>query len=361
MASRRGFLATLFAATTAPALSWADAGSPSFIAAAKEKDGSFALYGLRDDGLDAFRVALPARGHAGAAHPTRPEAVAFARRPGAFALVIDCLEGRLLATLSPPEGQYFNGHGTFSADGSVLYTVENIAATSEGVLGLWSRNDDWARIGQVPTGGLGPHDILRLAGSDVLVVANGGLVTATVTGDETGNIPTMRPSLAYLGHDGTLLEQVELPDLRRNSIRHLAQRPDGLVAFAMQWQGDPAPEAPLLGLHLRGKAPVLLAAPAEEQALMQGYIGSVALDHAGDRVAISSSKGGRLHLFSVAEEAEASRFIAAFPRGDVSGLAASAAGMIATDGFGGVLSVAGDALSPLARAPRAWDNHIVAL
>ncbi len=361
MASRRSFLATLLAATAAPALSWADAGSPAFLAAAKETDGSFALYGLRADGLDAFRVPLPARGHAGAAHPTRPEAVAFARRPGAFALVIDCLDGRLLATLTPPEGQYFNGHGTYSADGTVLYTVENIAATSEGVLGLWSRADDWQRIGQVPTGGIGPHDLLRLADGTGLVVANGGLITDPQTGDETGNLATMRPSLSYVSNDGSLLDQLTLPDLAHNSIRHLAQRPDGLVAFAMQWQGEPNPEAPLLGLHQRGAAAVLLSAPSTEQALMKGYAASVALDPTGNRVAISSSKGGRLHLFTVAERAEDSAFRAALPRGDVSGLAASAAGMIATDGFGGVLALTDDQLTPLARAPRAWDNHIVAL
>ncbi len=356
MATRRSFIASLFAATAVPSLSWADAGSPSFLAAAREPDGGFALFGLRADGSDAFRVALAARGHAGAGHPTRPEAVAFARRPGDFALVLDCSTGETLAQLTPPKGQYFNGHGTFSQDGSVLYTVENIAETSEGVIGLWAR-DGWARLGQVFSGGLGPHEILRLPGRDDLVVANGGLVTDLATGDETRNIATMQPSLAYLSAEGTLLELVKLPaDLRRNSIRHLAARADGLVAFAMQWQGEGGEDAPLLGLHRRGGTATTVQAPPGEHRLMKGYAGSIAFDHSGAQVAISSPKGGLVQIFD-----PATGFVASLHRPDLCGLAVSATGMIVSDGAGGVLGLQDQHLVLLARANRAWDNHIVAL
>lgn len=363
MTSRRGFLASVLAATAVPSLSWADAGSPSFLAAAREGDGGFALFGLRPDGSDTFRVPLAARGHAGAAHPTRPEAVAFARRPGTFALVLDCLDGKTLATLTPPEGQYFNGHGTFSQDGTVLFTVENRAATSEGIIGLWSRDRNWQRIGEFSSNGIGPHDLLRLPGSDDLVVANGGLLTELSTGDETRNIATMRASLTYLSPEGRVQEELTLgPDLQRNSIRHLAVRGDGMVAFAMQWQGDGGEQAPLLGLHHRGQTVALLAAGPEEQPQMKGYAGSIAFTPEGDQVAISSPKGGRAHVFSMMSgAAPAGEFLTALERTDICGLAASPAGMIATDGLGGVLGLTGGSLHPLSRANRAWDNHIVAL
>ena len=356
MATRRGFIASLFAASALPGVSWADAGNPGFLAAARESDGSFALYGLRSDGSDAFRVALPARGHAGAAHPTRPEAVAFARRPGDFALVLNCSTGETVARLTPPAGQYFNGHGAFSADGSVLYTVENMADTSDGIIGMWAR-DGWRRIGQGVSGGMGPHEILRLPGSDDLVVANGGLLTDLQTGDETRNIDTMQPSLVYLSATGKMLEQVQLPaDLRRNSIRHLAARRDGLVAFAMQWQGDAGPDTPLLGLHMRGTLPQLMQAPKAEHALMQGYAGSIAFDASGARVAISSPKGGRAQVFET-ETGYAFSVI----RADLCGLALAEGGMMITDGLGGVLALHGQDITLLAAVPRAWDNHIVAL
>jgi uncharacterized protein len=63
MTTRRTFLATLLAA-----------------GAARETDDSFALYGVGADGTDRFRIALPARAHAGAVHPSQPLAFVFVRR-----------------------------------------------------------------------------------------------------------------------------------------------------------------------------------------------------------------------------------------------------------------------------------------
>ncbi|MBD3765345.1 MAG: DUF1513 domain-containing protein [Rhodobacterales bacterium] len=115
---RRQFLASLIAGATAPHLGWAAAGSPEYLAAARAADGSQWLHGRTAGGESLFALPLPARGHA-AAHPHRAQAVAFARRPGSFALVIDCARGRLDARLTPPPGRQFNGHGVFSADGAV--------------------------------------------------------------------------------------------------------------------------------------------------------------------------------------------------------------------------------------------------
>ncbi len=163
--------------------------------------------------------------------------------------------------------------------------------------------------------------------------------------------------VSYLGVDGTLIDQIRPPpDLRQGSIRHLAVRADGLVAFAMQWEGDPGDPVPLLGLHRRGAAPRFATAPEAEQALMQGYAGSVALDGTGGEVAITSPRGGRLHRF-----APDGRFLGAVARADVCGLAPHAQGLIASDGRGGLIAVTAGGPRPLATAPVAWDNHIVDL
>ncbi|MCK7475072.1 MAG: hypothetical protein MZV49_19640 [Rhodopseudomonas palustris] len=73
MATRRHVLAGMMASAL-PRLSWADAGNPAFLAAARGADGSFALHGLTEAGAAIFALPLPARGHAAAAHPTRAEA-----------------------------------------------------------------------------------------------------------------------------------------------------------------------------------------------------------------------------------------------------------------------------------------------
>lgn len=352
MTTRRSFLASMLAAASVPSLSWADAGGPAYVAAAKEPSGGYALFGLTAAGQDVFRIPLPDRGHAAAAHPTAPEAVAFARRPGTFALVIDCVGGRLKHRLEAPEGRHFYGHGAFIANGEILCTPENAWETGEGRIGLWSRREGYARIGEIASGGMGPHDILALDG-DVLVVANGGIRTRPDRGREKLNIDTMRPNLAYVDPDAGVQEVVELDtELHMNSIRHLAER-DGLVAFAMQWQGELPDPAPLLGLHRRGRAPTLCTAELAEQMAMEGYAGSVAFSAEG-QVGITSPRGARLHVFDTD-----GRFAASHAQPDICGLAQGPQGFLATDGLGHVLCETGGKMSLTAQADRAWDNHLI--
>lgn len=355
MPSRRGFLATLLAAGSAPALGWAAAGSPAFLACAREPDGTFALHGLGAAGERRFRIALPARGHAGCGHPTRAEAVVFARRPGAFALVVECAMGDVRHRLAPPEGRQFNGHGAFLDEGRLLATSEQVAATSEGVLGLWDAAT-YARVGEVATGGLGPHD-LRLLPDGRLLVANGGIATDPT--DRTKlNLDTMRPNLAVVDPLGDRVAAVaELdPAMRQASIRHLAVRADGLAAFAMQWEGDPAVPLPLLGLRAPDGALTLAAPPEAEARLMDGYAGSVAFSGDGAEVAITSPRGGRVQRFDAG-----GGFLGSFARSEVCGVAPLGAGFLLSDGLGGIVAIEGDAARPLARGDSAWDNHVVAL
>lgn len=357
MTSRRTFLGGLLAASALPRLTWADAGGPTYLAAAKEPDGSYALFGLTPEGADVFRVPLPGRGHAAAAHPLAPEAVTFARRPGTFALVIDCSVGRVAHRLTAPTGRHFYGHGTFVDGGDILCTTENDIETGEGRIGLWSRAAGYERVGEIASGGIGPHDLKILSDDKTLVVANGGIRTDPEFGRDKLNLDTMRPNLTYLSLGGRIEEQIELlPELHQNSIRHLALGPDDLVAFAMQWQGDVADAPPLLGLHRRGDKPRLLSAELSEQIAMQGYAGSIAIDHAGSTVAITSPLGGRVHMFNVD-----GRFQASLRRADVCGIGAAGSGFTATDGMGGISRLEDADLKVLMTAGRSWDNHLVAI
>ena len=352
MATRRGFLASFAAALTVPRLSWADAGNPAFLAAAKHGDG-FILCGLAPDGQIVFRIPLPARGHAAAAHPIRPEAVGFARRPGTFALVIDCARGQIAHRLTPPEGRQFNGHGAFSADGAWLFTSEVIAETSQGRIGVWHAARGYARIDEWPSHGIGPHELRRM-GDGTLVIANGGIQTDP-TDRRKLNLDTMRPNLTYLSPEGALLDQVTLhPDLHQASIRHLALGADGTVACALQWEGDPAEPVPLLALHRRDHPVVMCPTPENEAWAMKGYAGSIALG--GDRIALTSPPGGVVQVFDTA-----GNFIKTIRRMDASGVAPLADGLMVTDGTGAISRLGPDGLVPLQRHDLAWDNHLVAL
>ena len=349
MATRRGFLAGL-AALTFPMPSWADLGSPRFLAAGKQGEG-FVLHGLSATGDTTFTIELPGRGHAACSHPTRPIAVAFARRPGTFALVLDCLSGAVLDRLVPPDGRQFNGHGMFAIDGEVLLTSEVVAETSEGRIGVW-RYPDFRRIGEWASGGIGPHDIKRLPDGQ-LVVANGGIQTDPQDRSKL-NIEQMRPNLTVLTTDGQIAARAELPpDLRQNSIRHLAVNSQGQIAFAMQWEGDPAEAVPQLGLWQAGSEPVLCPPRPAEALRMRGYAGSIAMTERGV-IGITSPRGGVVMMHDAS-----GRHLATHSRADICGIAASGSAFLASDGGGALWSCSADEVRLLGTDGPRWDNHIV--
>ncbi len=349
MADRRAFLAGLLATGLAPKQGWADAGSPAYLSAGRKPDGTYALFGLGADAGIVFELPLPGRGHAAAAHPTRPEAVAFARRPGRFAIVLDCALGREKAHLAAPEGRHFYGHGAFSADGRLLFTTENDFEAGQGIVGVWAADEGYRRIAEFSSGGVGPHDIKLMPGGGALVIANGGIETHPETGRSKLNLPTMRSNLSYIGLDGRGIAQLQLDDgHRKNSIRHLAVAQDGTVAFAMQWQGDLASDLPLLGLH-RISQPDAALMPEAGGRRLNGYLGSIAISDDGQAIAVTSPRGNLLQEYRRGLLAREARIA------DVCGVAMAQTGFMATSGTGRIALPNGGAVTHAI----AWDNHLI--
>ncbi|MEM9584101.1 MAG: DUF1513 domain-containing protein [Pseudomonadota bacterium] len=354
MASRRSFLTGLMATGLVPRQTWAEVGNPAYLSAGMTRDGAYVLCGLGADGRLAFTRSLPARGHAAAAHPSRAEVVAFARRPGTFAIVLDCVSGLELARLVAPEGRHFYGHGAFSADGRLLFTTENEFDAARGIVGVWDAARAYRRIGEFPSGGTGPHDIKLMPDGATLVVANGGIETHPETGRAKLNLPSMRSRLSFLRLDGAVVDQVALDGAyRKNSIRHLAVTDEGVVAFAAQWQGDVTDAVPLLGTFKPGvdAAPQLARAPVFREA--QAYLGSIAAHRSA--IAVTSPRGGLVLEFDARSLALTEKQVIE----DVCGIAPMSGGFICTSGTGRVLS------GPVRRAETQhdmrWDNHLIAL
>jgi hypothetical protein len=281
--------------------------------------------------------------------------VAFARRPGTFAYVLDCAFGQVSQQIDAPAGLHFSGHGTYSADGAILFTSEIENSSGAGRIGLWDVQNSYQRLGDFASGGIGPHEILRLPNSDVIVVANGGIITAQDGDRSKLNISTMAPNLSYLSPTGDVLEQVKLPaKWHQNSIRHLAATSDGTVGFAMQWEGDPSVMPPLLALHKQGEKMQMATLPDHLAPRLKNYAASIAFSADETRVAITCPRGGVMVQFD--REAQNPVFMS---RADVCGISRAPDGMFVTDGLGGVMIAAGDSLRPLAVHDRAWDNHLI--
>ncbi len=306
---------------------------------------------------------LPDRGHALTARPGGDEAAICARRPGTFMAVVDLASGTVERMMESPDGRHFQGHAVYAPGGRLLFATENDFARGRGVIGIYDAADGYARIGEMPSHEIGPHDIAMAPSGDALVVANGGILTHPDFGRAKLNLDTMASSLALIDpRDGRLLAEHRLSaELNQLSIRHLAIRPDGVIAVAMQYQGPETDRPPLVGL-LHGSGPIrLLRASEPVQTQMANYCGSVTFDATGTVIAVSSPRGGIITFWDVDEggylaEAQVPDGCGVAPDGTAGGfLISSGLGghwrFSAVDGGLGRLRGMG---APIVR----WDNHM---
>jgi hypothetical protein len=242
-----------------------------------------------------------------------------------------------------------------------MLATENDFEAGQGVLGIYDASPGGAyrRIGEFPTGGIGPHEVVLMPDGHTLCVANGGILTHPDYGKLELNLESMRPSLAYIdARDGRLLERVALADsLHQLSIRHLALAADGTVWFGCQHMGPANERPPLVGRHRRGHAPDLFAGPDEVLRNCRNYIGSVAADPAGQIIATSSPVGNQVLYW----DASSGALLGVTPLADGCGVAPLApARFLLNSGMGELVQAGPDtSVAPVLASSRelSWDNH----
>ncbi|MEO9615417.1 MAG: DUF1513 domain-containing protein [Nitratireductor sp.] len=327
----------------------------AFAAAYKDRDGRFGVALIARDGAIRARVALPDRGHDIACDRAARRAVAFARRPGYFAVVFDLNRRAEPVTLQAAPGRHFFGHGVFSPDGRLLYATENDFEAARGLIGVYDATDGFRRVGEFDTHGMDPHELLLMPDGRTLAVANGGIETHPDFGRAKLNLATMRPSLVFLDRiHGTLVETHRLAaDLYQLSIRHMAVDGSGRCWFGCQYEGPRGDVPPLVGLARPGDAIRLLDLPGEAWAGFGNYVGSVACNPTADSVAVTSPRGNLLATF----DAASGELVGRERLEEVCGLAAQAGGFFATAGTGAIRPANGKP----EHVDLVWDNHVLRL
>ncbi|MCB8823247.1 DUF1513 domain-containing protein [Microvirga rosea] len=366
---RRSFLGALGAAVAGsfyPRRAYAAGERPLFVSAcfAGENAASVAVFSL--DGEMLFNTRLPDRGHDIALRPASSDLVVFARRPGNWAAIVDRMSGEVRQVVTSPEGRHFYGHGVFSADGALLYATENHVAAGDGVLGIYDARNGYRRVGEMPSFGVGPHDLAYLPGNRHIVVANGGIRTNPQTGREILNKDQMEPSLAIVDPSSeSVLLKVDLgPDLKGLSIRHLAVSPRGETLFGCQFTGDDTEMPALVGTLMPDGKSRFLEMPDDALDAMRNYVGSVALDASGTFAAATSPVGNTIAFWNL----DTGRFLGRRRMSDVCGVVAAPMDgvFLATSGNSGVslAPVAQDQLKSLGGTELGrwvWDNHVVSI
>ncbi len=356
-----GFVGPIVAPIMAPGAR-AESRRNVIAAATRQPDGSFAavIYDL-DNGL-LSKAALPARGHDIAVNPVSGTCVAFARRPGTFAIAFGGNPARPPIAFSAPPGRHFYGHGVFSRDGRLLYTTENAFDDGTGRIGIWETAGNYRRVGEILSHGIGPHDINLVPDGRTLVIANGGTITHPEHGRRVLNLATMQPSLAYVDTTtGDLIERHVLPAaLHKLSIRHLDVAGDGTIVFGCQNKGPRSRQVDLIGFHRPGGDIAFLSGGTAVHRALRHYVSSIAINRAGDLAVVTSSRGQQAVFVDIARRS----VVGIQPFRDVSGVAAAGteSGFVLTGGGGDITErTERSAVGKQRRVAWHWDNHAIAL
>ena len=225
--------------------------------------------------------------------------VVMGRRPSERFWVLDTATGKVKFAIKAAEKRHFYGHACYSLDGSKLYVTENDTISLTGKIGIYDALNDYQKITEFDSQGIGPHELIMHPDGETLIIANGGIKTEQASREEL-NLDSMRPSLAYLNrHNGALLEQIT-PEHNQMSVRHLAIHNDGTVMVGIQFQGEKHINVPLVLTHKRGAAdftPVVM--PKNQWQRFHQYIASVAVDSQRNLLCVTTPIGGCAAIFDL--------------------------------------------------------------
>jgi hypothetical protein len=310
---------------------------------------------LAETGRLVANVDLPVRGHDVTYSPQAGRAVVFARRPGTFAVVFDPAGQAAPVTIASVENHHFFGHGAFSPDGKLLYATENDFAAGQGVVGIYDVAGGYRRIGEVPTYGVGPHEVLLLPDGKTFAIANGGIETHPDYGRAELNLDTMDPSISFVdATDGHLVGQLRLgAELHQLSIRHMVVDVRNRVWFGCQFRGAREQSPQLVGYATLDGDIRLLELPPEALGSLRNYVGGLAISDDRETIAVSSPVGGAiLTLDALTARPDAVTLLQS-----TCGVAQDRTGFIASNGLGTWLGLDGSTV-PERSFDFQFDEHL---
>lgn len=355
--NRRTLLASAgaaFLASLHPAQAAQLAGASSlFVSAFMDSNRQYGFAILDEKGSLIYRHTMPARAHGFAWSPQLSRAVAFARRPGNFAIAFDPADADEPVLFHAPEGRHFYGHGVFSAGGQLLYATENDFEAGQGRVGIYDASSGFRRIGEIDSHGIGPHEMILLRDGVTLVVANGGIRTHPDFGRQKLNLAEMESSIAMIdSRTGDLIAKHVLPlTHRRMSLRHMVHAGDGTLWIGGQFEGDPASApSPVYRMGKDGETRTI-ELPARAGRLLSGYVGAVAIASEGRLAGFSSPRGGGV----VVLDTQTGNVVSMQESRRTSGLC-DAGGQV---GGGAFVSSNEDGRFGESLHPLHWDNHLI--
>lgn len=363
--SRRAFFKSLLASSAyslIPALSVASVQhSSAIVSPFRNRDSdNFGVAVMAQDGGLRRVESLPGRGHSCLYNKASQQLLTFARRPGRFIHVLDLSGARSSMEVASMGGRHFYGHGCFNAAGTRLYATENDYDAARGMVGVYDVTNNYQRIDEFPSYGVGPHDMFLMQDGVTLLLANGGIETHPSTGREKLNVLEMRSNLAFIdSRSGELVNTLDVSDeYPQLSLRHLSKGVAGESYIAGQYQGAAEDTPPLVGTITASGRLELWDIPKASLVRLKSYISSIQAIPNTALVAITSSRGNVALLWDTRNK----RVDRLIELRDVSGVATLASTLYMSEGTGDLHSVQRGELRRLASHSESaiqWDNHMM--
>ena len=297
----------------ARSVSWVSgvASMPQTSALNDNEDSCFGVVGIDADRQLVWQTTMPERVHDIVVQPTigangmqsknatERDVVVMGRRPSEGFWVLDTATGQVKQAIKAAADRHFYGHACYSLDGTQLYITENDTVSLDGKIGIYEVNNNYQKIAEFDSHGIGPHELIIHPDTDILVIANGGIKTEQASREEL-NLDSMCPSLVYLNrHNGELLQQI-IPEHNQMSIRHLAMHDDGTVMIGIQFQGEKHLNVPLVLTHRYGDSEFKsLIMPNNQWQCFHQYIASVAVDSGQNLLCVTTPIGGCAAIYDL--------------------------------------------------------------
>lgn len=290
---------------------------------------------------------------------SRHHAIAIGRRPGRQIVRFDYASAKIISNLIIEPYRTLNGHCLISADGSSFITSENDMTSGQGVL-VFRSAESLDKYREIPSYGVGPHDMLADPDGKSIWVANGGILSIPdKTFARAPDAPfEMASSLVRIDlATGALIKRWELSDPFL-SIRHIAFGASGEIGAALQ-PAHPTPYersvAPVFALLTRDGRFDTVLAPIDEK--LEGYGGDIAWSNFGETgaFAVGCSRANKISFWT-----SQGHFLNTVQLLRACAVSENSLGLfsIAESGIALQMNSANRSIHVLKQTEFEWDNHV---
>jgi hypothetical protein len=251
-------------------------------------DGSYSIARITSKGCMRRIYTTDQRFHGFALNTVNGDICAPARRPGRHFGILQ--NDQLAHRVSAGKGRHFYGHGTYSWDGNWPYLAENDFETVRGLLGVYDVMNGYVKSHEMDSGGVGPHELVLVPDTNLLIVANGRLQKHPDTGRAILNRDSFLSNIVHIDLKLRRIVSQKSAPRQRQSLRHIdVDRHKNTYIGAQELDGQISGD-PLVSMLQPTGQYLTVDVPSDGWGVFRGYIGSICADKKQTILGASSPK-----------------------------------------------------------------------